>query len=175
MSKRFGRNQKRKARQAIDQANAWIANKDETIKLLLRTNDIQSKAIDDTVRVLGRRFFTLPPDEMDLDYRLDRVRLPVMRELGPYMTARNSDNIAKLSMALHEVEIMRPETVRDELRRAVHFNVRYAGGRWGYAISDQAIRECPEDMLTQMISQELANYIARDLKNPGHMIEAGKQ
>lgn len=169
MSKRFGRNQKRRMKQIIVAQNAAV-NKLETERTVLRN---KLSDYGDTIRltadVLGRHFCTLPP-EVIRTHGLDRSHLYRMTkpiEFNPSMLnpPTMSEVIESTVQAVRELEVYRTELRTDELRDQVH--VRIQGPRdecYGYALSAEMKRAYPKEMLIELVSRELATMMVEHWK-----------
>lgn len=168
MSKRFGRNQRRQAReriaaleQAITMDRGLLAHVSERKRQL-------EQEISDAKRIVGRMSVLFEPEVRRLD---GPARSPmhmfthsaVMDEGQAFF--HNQSKTVPLPVMLSMVN-------KDGLDMAIHCKVLFGDGQWGYAISEEAVLATPEDVLVGRICQELAMTIGQQLKEvkPGREI-----
>lgn len=162
MGKRYGRNQKRKAREQIAMLSHENKAASERITLLRNKDWANQEAVKDTIRVLGEYFCTLPePVDIDVRHALDVINIC---NQGMELGCDQGRNAGAISEIL-SLPIMRIGIHVDELRRATVARVFIRGSAIAeLAISDRAIKIMPVDMLSKKIAKELADSIAEQLK-----------
>lgn len=175
MSRRFGRNQRRRARETI----AALETQAKSLKLASKMNAALlaqvserkrqlEQEISDAKRIVGRMSVLFEPETKRLD--------------GP---ARSPMHLFTHSAVVKEAQAFfhdRSKTVplpvmlsrmnKDSLDMAVHCKVLFGDGQWGYAISEEAVLATPEDVLVERIARELAMTIGQQLAQvkPGREI-----
>ena len=177
MSKRYGRNQKRSARETIAALQQSTAQLNEGLlmqqglgKHLSRKIETMQSALDDVARELGPYFYGLPPVKRQLDEYQDRFRIPAQIPASE-LFYRNSDQISDLvSTAAHELQFLKAGVERDKFTGSVHVQLETPSGRRFYGISAQAWGDMRRDenrlfqQIAPMIADEMSKFIARGEK-----------
>lgn len=161
MSKRFGRNQKRAMRAKmieLERAVELLKLEAEMVRSQLRN---ANAIIERTAQVLGDHFVTLPLKTQELTGIPNRFKVSIFK---PHLHRYTEINEAVLD-ALEYINMDTHQTfVRiDELRGMVHMRCRSIGGDVAYALSDQAYRKLSEAHLVDLISQQIAPEMAKQL------------
>ena len=161
MSKRFGRNQKRAMRAKmieLERAVELLKLEAEMVRSQLRN---ANAIIERTAQVLGDHFVTLPLKTQELTGIPNRFKVSIFK---PHLHRYAEINEAVLD-ALEYINMDTHQTfVRiDELRGMVHMRCRSIGGDVAYALSDQAYRKLSEAHLVDLISQQIAPEMAKQL------------
>jgi len=156
VSRRYGRNQKRRARAEIAQREQTITNLQTGMAMdraLLRSQTQRIEELrgqlKDVASILGTNFIGLKPAlwKFSDKHRPDYFRCPVdggdvlMRTMRTGITDGNG----------------RPDYM-------VHFHVELAGEPVSYAISECALRDGPEDYIVRRISDEMARLLMGELR-----------
>jgi len=165
MSKRYGRNQKRRARERIAQLETARANDQGLLAHVRRELEDAEQVIDHARKVLGNDVALPPiergyhPNPLGGDFRMaEQTRsFPCSYENAPMFL---EDKIIQMRQLLSRIEFR-------DYPRAVHFYVRLDDGNVAYAIDERAFlqmgREELEATLLGPISRELARNLARHL------------
>lgn len=162
MSRRFGRNQKRRFREELAKAREAY---DMQSGLLQHVSD-RRQALEDEIayakRVLRNGSVMLEPAELRLDCS-DQEQLNYHTESLPNYLAADD---APISMVMEHIplSVLLTDSDIDQFSDRLHFRVRFADGQWRYAITKRAIQTMPKADLIRRISQELARAIADELK-----------
>ncbi len=166
MSKRFGRNQKRKLVQIIAGQNALVN------KLMIERTMLKGKisGYEDTIRltalVLGTHFCTLPPEVISA-HGLDRSSVYRMAKPTEFKDAMfNPPNMLEMkewtARAVRELDIYRAELRTNELSDSVHVQIQGPNDEhYGYALSREMKHSYPKNQLIERISRELALLMVR--------------
>ena len=170
MSKRFGRNQKRRMKQEIEGLSAVLQRCAKNEQRLQGFVTEYLYAIKLTADVLGRHFCTLPPEVIKA-HRLDRSLVYRMAKPMEFpMVRMEADDMKHLTYsvadAVRELDMYRAELRTDKLADQVH--VRIHGPRdegYAYAISSEMKRMYPKDRLIEQISRELAMLMVREWRD----------
>lgn len=160
MSKRFGRNQRRQARERIAALEQAVARDGGLLAHISERKRQLEKEINDAKRIVGRMSVLFEPEARHLD---GPARSPmhmfthsaVMDEGKAFF--HNQSQTVPLPVMLSMVN-------RDGLDMAIHCKVMFGDGQWGYAISEDAVLATPEDVLVERITRELAMTIGEQLK-----------
>lgn len=156
MSRRYGRNQKRRARAEIAKLEQKAANLQTGMEMDRALIRHQSQKIEEhreqlnfVASILGTNFIGLKPAlwKFSDKHRLDYFRCPVaggdvmMHTMRTGITDGNG----------------RPDYM-------VHFHVELAGETGSYAISECALRDGPEDYIVRRISDEMSRLLMDELR-----------
>lgn len=174
MSKRYGRNQKRAARETIASLQASTAQLNEGLLMQqgigahMRSKiETMQSALDDVARGLGQYFYGLPPVKLRIEEHQDRFRMPKPIPASELMF-RDTDQISSLvSSAVYDLQLIKSEVARDKITGAVHVQLETPSGRKFYALSGSAWESIRNDekrlrqQLVPMIADEMAKFIAR--------------
>lgn len=162
MSRRYGRNQKRRAAAEIAELKDRIVELNYGItlanalsrQLAVDKAKLQSQ-LDYVVRTLGPNFIGLPAPEAAF-----KVTEEVRRRGDFRMLVPGSDEIATM-------HLLSVEDSDDDVRNQIHLRVRLAERDVGYAISKQAIWATPADILARRLADELAPAFVTSLRAHG--------
>lgn len=155
MSRRYGRNQKRRARAQIaaltERSRELYAGQIEaqrTIHGLSTTVAAKDAELTHVAKVLGVHFIGLKPKLREFEARMrDEFRFRVT----------GGDVTMHLLRANIVSEPSRPDCM-------VHFRARLAEEEVGYAISECALRDGPEDYIVRQISDEMGRLLMGELR-----------
>ena len=163
MSKRFGRNQKRRMREAL------LAN-EELRKAGLQTISALRSRIEDglgfleyVLEIVGEESILNPEP---FDNRVQKYNFPkiVFRNFPRFCPDEGTVACVQDVIA----NALETRVVLDRLKGAIHFRARLGNGDVAYALSDQAIAVMTTRQLAarlqQEISYQLANELAKELK-----------
>lgn len=168
MSRRFGRNQRRQARERIAALEQAVAMDRGLLAHVSERKRQLEQEISEAKRIVGRMSVLFEPETKRLD--------------GP---ARSPMHLFTHSAVVKEAQAFfhdRSKTVplpvmlsrmnKDSLDMAVHCKVLFGDGQWGYAMSEEAVLATPEDVLVERIARELAMTIGQQLAQvkPGREI-----
>ena len=168
MSRRFGRNQKRAMRAQIAVLEQRVNDFQFHTQQLEALMQIKNQKISEletvterTAQVLGDHFATLPLKTQELTGIPNLFKVSIFK---PHLHRYAEINEAVLD-ALEYINMDTHQTfVRiDELRGMVHMRCRSIGGDVAYALSDQAYRKLSEAHLVDLISQQIAPEMAKQL------------
>ncbi len=166
MTKRFGRNQKRKMKAEIDSLNKTVEHKDKSIKNQKEYYRGLERAVEETTDILGAYFAGLPPKDMAvadknfLDYGL-RV---VSKEINLAEYTHNNFIAEKTQTLTRTLDVLRLMPSRiDEVRDMVHFKAVYGREPIGYAIDRETIKRMPKHISVDNISRSLADFLVKEI------------
>lgn len=154
MSRRFGRNQRRRAREQMATLEHRLDESRHAAQFLTMRNAELCATIDDVEACLGPGFIGLPPRKL-------RGILAKRKDLHRPIYA--ADNKAQpVEMLVMEV---RSET--DRADHMMHIMVELDDRSVGYALSRTAIARAPVDVLVRRISYEVARHLTVLLREEG--------
>lgn len=155
MSKRFGRNQKQKMRQQIEQAKKLASVSARYYKEVSMLAETNRQIVSDTAKVLGKHFITMDPQDIairKLDALMPFWRTDIMSEASPAVF---------LSIAL---PVLRGTVVAEKLQQMTHIRFTYGNHQVGYSITEQALMAMPEDEAVRCIAHNMAQYLYNAIK-----------
>lgn len=172
MSKRFGRNQKRRMQHEID----CLTNHQENLQRSIYMADGLAREIrrelDDTRRtirqvayVLGETFIGLPVKSTHIERLMDRYRIAKHDAMHSFERAISEPRIAmEMTHVMTEaLQGNRLEFARDQLRNMTHMRYVTPRGEWEYAISEDAWRTAPSKELELLLIKDIAEQMAHAL------------
>lgn len=166
MSKRFGRNQKRKLKQELE-------NQKEALKMANGLNDYLSKNNNKNVdmlqnvrRVLGEYTALLDPQTQNIEAspRSDLIELARVARNQNMFAYPGDQAINDYSLHRDVLYLLNFVKHDDPLNLATHLEFRYKDGKVGYAISEQAMQNLPEDYLAGQIANEMAKMLVQNYR-----------
>lgn len=152
MSKRFGRNQRRRLRQQVEQATEALAMADGLMRKMRRDRDELRGVIDDVEEALGPNFIGLPPQELVFQ----------ARHLGPERTFRTTvpgDQV--VTMAIMDIDSS------EKSDGYIHLRVRLDGKSVVYALSRPALLHSPARFIAQKMAMEMAPVLLQNIRKAG--------
>ena len=149
MAKRYGRNQKRKARahaEALQQALTMQYSLAREMSARISRID---KQLQNCARVLGVGFIGLEPEI----YRLrDKMNTETMRAI----TADGAIvNLARMDTRV---------STDSRPTHMLHFRLYLGGVQVSYAITHQALRDAPKEIIIQELSREMATQFVESYR-----------
>lgn len=164
MSKRFGRNQKRRMRQEIEALGVLREHDKRAIDNLRSRLDHHRWFLEYALELVGPDSILNPePRMVETSGYGDQTRVPVYR--GP-LNIWHDRTVANVESIL--VHALNTEVVKSVLRPAMHFRARLRGGEVAYALTDEAIAMMStqrlEAVLHEHIARQLAHRLAMELK-----------
>lgn len=160
MSKRFGRNQRRQARERIAALEQAVARDGRLLAHVSERKRQLEQEINDAKRIVGRMSALFEPEARRLDG-------PARSEMHMFTHSSVVDDGRAFfhnQSKTFSLPVMLSMVSRDVFDMAIHCKVTFDDGRWGYAISEEAILATPEDVLVERITRELAMTIGQQLK-----------
>lgn len=163
MSRRFGRNQRRRMREQV----ASLQGAMEMDRGLLRHQSWQLDALRNEIsrakRMVGHHSALFEPESMRLS---GPKRGAIESYVSPPMDFAAVSDLRADSLTTTRIplDVMLTRVDEGELDMCQHVRVQFGDGIWGYAISRAAMLRMPRRDLVEIVSKELAALIARDLK-----------
>lgn len=148
MSKRFGRNQKRKPKKEIEELKSL-----HLLAIQALENKLAEKCsqLDKIYDLIPKNCYLSSPKDLHVDF------IPGDGKVKLWVNA-GDDNFYQEVVHLLKIN-------HHFLNRALHFNASLRGVDVGYALSDAAIDNAPEAFLIETISKKIAQDLFRKLHN----------
>lgn len=162
MSRRYGRNQRRRARDERSRLcrDLLRAQQDRQLtKALLREAEHE---LDEARSLLPSFSALFAPEPLQLRDAV-RERIVLRSQDLAAMTHLPVGASAQWSVQYVPMHVMLTDAVLDSVKGHLHCRVQFADGRWGYSVSSEALRSMPRKQLVGRLSIELARQIGRDL------------
>lgn len=164
MSRRHGRNRKRKDALEIKTLNECVTNQITKISLLHMSLARNKRIVENTARVLGPHFIALDPEVIRQgNPHLEYWRTTPFEDFN-YFSAEDSSNFVNEVIRTLELPVMGFKAMRDELRSEMHFRIMYKDKYVGYAIKDSDLRNMPKEVAIDIISREMARFVREELE-----------
>lgn len=159
MSRRFGRNQRRRARERIKELEcALTMDRGLLARVSERKRELE-KEISDAKRIVGRMSVLFEPEARRLD---GPARSPMHMFTHSAVVDDGKAFFHNQSQTV-PLPVMLSMMSSDGLDMAIHCKVAFGDGQWGYAMSEEAVLATPEDILVERITRELAMTIGQQL------------
>ena len=152
MGRRYGRNQKRKARLRIEELETAHRMADALLKRVASQRDRLRTELNMVSDALGPNFIGLSPVEAALKC----ASVKDGRMLDP-----DGDVATMHCLAVHTVD------GNDSMDARMHIRANLADGSVAYAISQRALMDCEASFLAVRIAQELAPALVASLRRNG--------
>lgn len=150
MSKRFGRNQRRRAREAIANLESDVKHVNQALRIVSASYASERNIamglqlqISDLKALIGKNHPAFSPGKMSVNHE------PTIHPFSVYTGPDNQSNIYPMRMVVD----------RDTLKNQVHFHLYFDGQISAYAISRPAIRDTEDvETLCHRITEELVRH-----------------
>ncbi len=169
MAQRFGRNQRRRMREAL------AAQVSYTERVLMhaaqKEHDIaEVESVLDEARYILGNSVALPPTRSGIELR-DGQRSFSMAPNEPMddflRSTRREPTVIKVQM-MHALLVKVESSL---IEPGLHVHVQLGSGEWAYAISEQDLHRMPADALRYRLERELnrqlADAMVKHIRNPG--------
>lgn len=173
MSRRYGRNQKRRAREQIAAlaaestrlAEAEAMSRGLAEHLSRKAAELRSE-IERAKRMLPEGSVLFGPGKMSLDgVPCERIRAQTRLPINVEFIGAEAVPMSQCGIV--ELDLLLTETVVDQMRDQLHFDVKFADGRWCYSISRKGLHRFNRRDLVSTISMALAKQMTADLAAKG--------
>lgn len=152
MSKRFGRNQKRRLVQELTQLQAANQTHGDVAGVQISENSRLRARLRDAEAVLGVDNPAFPANSME-------ALGPTKFDPRATVTMRNGSYAHHMTMKLDE----RPLNHREQ----AHIILTYKHHRWGYAITEEALHTYPREVLARGIAEQFTYMVLDELNKLG--------
>lgn len=155
MSRRFGRNQKRKMREQLAFAADALDEARQGRKRLKDMLDDVSQELDDAKRIAGSMSALFQPQAMKMRGSV-REYVEVVAQHHP-LSLDSMDTLKEIrSMRL---PVLLSHVDQDRLRELVHIRVHYENNVVGYGMTQEMLQIVPKDILVRRIGNEIAHQL----------------
>jgi hypothetical protein len=162
MSRRFGRNQRRQARERIAALEQAVAMDRGLLAHVSERKRQLEQEISNAKRMVGRMSVLFEPGATRLDGPArGKMQLfshsAVMEDSTPFFHAQSKT--IPLDVMIAKVK----RTNVDAFDYAIHCEVVFDDDRWCYAVSKEALLAMPKEILVERITRQLAMTMGEDL------------
>ena len=173
MSRRFGRNQKRRAREALEQAtqdaqrfkNAWHMESALLQRVAVEKREL-TQIVDDIRECLPNGSALLPPGllKVDIGSPDPRDRLMVASEppFGFGLTGAIEED-QRVAITARAVEPLLCSIETDRFSGALHFNAKFMDGSVTYCASRETIASLPRERLIRLLRDDISRQLSTAL------------
>lgn len=160
MSKRFGRNQKRKLKKQIDQLNLAVKKAEAYAK----SNYKARVVLGNMLNVIGNYFVAFDPMLIELHSTDQKFINILSSKIEDWRKTPWEDPVP---VANETMKILKMPTIIPKIQKlfdSTHIQLSYNGEVVGYSISEEAIHYIPHELLIENISKVVAEQLARRLQ-----------
>lgn len=170
MAQRFGRNQRRRARAQVATVQQEAQNLRQALDMnngLLRHVSEQNRALSEAMRVarfILAQSVALPPIENGPHPAPGQNSFiqPIFDHLD-FAKFSRSAMAESTDVQIERMHVLLTSVQEQPPSHDIHCRVQLAGGEWGYAISDHALRHLSREMLERRLLPELTGQLARSI------------
>ena len=148
MSKRYGRQQKRKAKAEIEMLNEMLKRRSDTISKAANIIDIARKINPNSVCF----------DPKSVGLGVDRYAIQRLNSQSFDLSTANQACTENAFINVVDLYKLESNLEDSDFNRSIHFHVRIGGNARGYSISKEGLRDVPIDF----ISNEIAKSFKRE-------------
>lgn len=158
MSKRFGRNQRRKLRAELADSLDQLSKERAEVRRLLKSDPARDEALRLTARVLGEHFATLPTATMYMRSELaPRLAMASHMSCSPYEAAMP----VMEALNIIQLELVEIDCWLDKLRGRLTVYAEYPGNRVALALTRGAFTHWPIEQAARQVAQSLTDGLLR--------------
>ncbi len=156
MSKRFGRQQKRKMRTEIANRQAASALDHALIRHQGGKLEHLRSIFERIERILGRQWIGFDPQQVHVNSIPPVYNVAIMQHLSFSVDHRDPISIERIAQQL---EVMQSDTRLDALRMNMHIRLKTPAGIVGYATDLRSLAKLPREDFIKMMTREMANHL----------------
>lgn len=177
MSRRYGRNQKRRHRAELAAVQATLAEAQQRIANLMAIKSMdrglishQSECLADLraqLRTIAQEIghqSALLGEKTFLSHGFDGMRMEPWKPLGPMGVIDPATASQWANITTEVIRLLNVNVVRTHFGGHIHFDVDLAGEGVAYGISESAIRDLTPGFLERRIAPEIARRLVERLK-----------
>lgn len=169
MAKRFGRNQKRRMRRELAEAQQEAVNA-HLNRLEAENRGARNQAIVDmTADVLGRYFISLAPETLEVN-RLSTLaegwKTSAWMRTPDYNPSLGMDRVinSKDEFVCRVLPVLRGSPIQIDLQNKVHAKFTYQGRHVGYSIDLDDLLLMPKWAAAQRLAKSMADHLLEELE-----------
>ncbi|XKX17624.1 hypothetical protein MVUOKPPV_CDS0227 [Klebsiella phage phi1_175008] len=159
MSKRFGRNQKRKMRESLAAQEKQLNNLQRDLDNSRNENRMERECLQMTCDLLGEYFPTLMPQTREVPYGSFSVPSYGLFNPTPY---EMRERIMKMELTLHRLESIEYDIEVDKLREMLYLRVYTPNG--GSVAYNWQFRKLPSHIMEQILQRDLVPMLVEEIK-----------
>lgn len=172
MSRRFGRNQRRRAREALAAEQMRAGGIELALSQARRNEDAQAslaralgKCAQEVAAQVGRHALIAgEPSPFEFTLPCGQKKFSMVPH-QPLMMMDPCDSLAIDAQLHHQtMNLLEVEAVRDHFSKQMHCMVRLAGKGAGYSISTAALQQGGRDQLVRTISGQIAEHLLLQIR-----------
>jgi hypothetical protein len=127
-----------------------------------RTIDELERVISDAADIAGEMSILFPAKQIKVTQKSRPTwEVKAMQAVGFSMFDTNRP--ADISFRIQKLRVMLGQIDRSALTDAVHFKIEFGDKRWGYALSDSAVRSMPKQVAVRNITESLGRVIGLEI------------
>lgn len=158
MSKRFGRNQKRAMREALESKTFSLEDMRKQRDNVIANQRPMREALDRVARVLGPHFFGLPAVQRVVSNIARSYRVDMGQAIS---FATPSDLASMVQTSVSHLDTVQCRAKVDELRGQAHIRLSTPTGDMAYAISEEALMAANVDDWREAFTPLVVDAFAR--------------
>lgn len=174
MSKRYGRNQKRRNRETIEALSKEVAsqtNFSTSLRGVISQKERTVAELNETINlckeILGPDFVAFNPEVMKVyhldSFRPDRYKVDVSEKMSLTPDISMGNNVV---LQFHRIDILPmifdyEKHSKWDRHQKIHFTMATPDGTVAYGVSDDFLRKTPRPTLIKILAREFAGMIAR--------------
>lgn len=162
MSKRFGRNQRRRARERIANLEQAMLMDRALLEHVSEHKRQLEREIENAKRIAGNMSALFEPGSLHVS---GQARDRVFGRTMPEMPSDPNEICDAMARDI-PLDVLLTKVDRDKLSMAIHCNVMFSDHTLRYAVSEDAWRHMPEDILVDRVADALSRQLGRDLAQP---------
>lgn len=167
MSKRYGRNQRRRARERIKDLETAVAMERSLLHYASEKLKEACRINESINRIVRSNTILRPPPAMHIDGPA-RGRIQLEEYIDPRQFHFKTGSIEEMKWSTEQACVILSKLEHDHALLRQHAIVSFSNRRWCYAISEEAAAALARaGELEQYVAQVLARQISEDLKKAG--------
>ena len=159
MSKRFGRNQKRRMRQELESLDKLRTRDQQAIANMRARIDDHRRFLEYILDIVGQDSILNPEPRMVDAAAIDRGSKVIYRSYPQFHV--NDSNLDTVRDYISHA--LQTRVILDRMRGSLHFLASMRNGDVCYAMTDEAIATMPTQQLKAVLHQHIARQLAHQL------------
>jgi hypothetical protein len=161
VSRRFGRNQRRRARDEVARLGQALSMESGLREHIASERDKLRFDLNEARRMLPAMSLALPPGVMQLRQSAqDRLEVQVFPPVSRDMCAAGTS--VRDTIRVLPLRVMLAHCDRDQFAGMLHVRVRFADGQVAYAVTDESLRALGRhEDVAQFLAREMAPVLAQ--------------
>ena len=162
MSKRFGRNQKRKLQEEAQRYKEALDMSNGLNNFLAKRHKKDLDVLRKVECVLGDNNFLLEPKTIALSQKTSTVKIASI-EKDKLVRFAPDEMVADTTLHSQVLHLLEVSEKIDQIRNCTHLEVRWGDQRAGYAISNEAMMNMPPSFLVEQVTVEIAKLLVQEI------------